>query len=136
MRRLEQPDVSWRIALFIGFVLALLLLLLRTWQLAYLAGFVAGMLCARAKRAALIGGAGVALAWSGYLVFIFAFFPGQALSALTVEILGLGAGAWWLLPFLTIVLGLLVGAVGGLTGHAGAKLFLWSAPGAPESAKN
>lgn len=136
MKRFEAPRVEWRVAFFVTFVLALLLLLLRTWQLAYLAGFVAGMISQRARRAVLLGAAGVALAWLGYLGFVFATSPAAELSALTVQILGLDAGAWWLLPFLAVILGAVVGAVGGFTGYAGAQLFLWSKEPGAETAKD
>ncbi len=136
MKRFDPPRVNWRVAFLVTFVLALLLLLLRTWQLAYLAGFVAGLVSLRARRAVLLGAAGVAFAWLGYLAFVFATSPSADLAAITVQILGLDAGLWWLLPFLAVLLGALVGAVGGLTGHAGAQLFLWSRESAAETTKD
>lgn len=128
MAKIPQPTVSRRVVLLAVFALALVLLLTQTWQLAFLAGFVAGMLSPRARRAALFGAAGVAIAWTAYLVYLFALLPAQALSSLFVSILGLDAGLWWLLPFLTILLGALVGLAGALTGHTAANLFLWSEP--------
>ena len=134
MPKLPFPAVSARVAFLVAFVLALLLLLTRTWQLAFLAGFVGGML-ARPRRGFVIGTLGVGLAWAGYLVYLFAFTPAQALASLFLDILGAGAGAWWLLPLLTVVLGLLVGGVGGLVGQTSSRLFLWSEPPATEAPK-
>lgn len=125
MRRYPFPPVRARTVLLLAFVLAEALLLTGTWQFAFLAGFVAGMFSARLTRAALLGGLGVAAAWAAYLVYVFAVVPGAALAGLVGQIFGLGPGAWWFFTLLTLVLGLLVGAVGGLTGHAGAQLFLW-----------
>ncbi|OGS48564.1 MAG: hypothetical protein A3K68_05425 [Euryarchaeota archaeon RBG_16_68_13] len=126
MARLPRPAMDWRATFLLAFALGLVLLLLRTWQLAFLAGFVAGMIAPRASRAFLLGGTAVAFAWAGYLVYLFDFTPAGQASGLLVEILGLGAGLWWLPPLLSVGLGFLVGATGGLTGHFGARLFLWT----------
>ena len=134
MPKVPFPAVSARVAFLIAFVLALLLLLTRTWQLAFLAGFVGGML-ARPRRAFAIGALGVGLAWAGYLAYLFAFTPAQAVAGLFMDILGAGADAWWFLPLLTVVLGILVGGAGGLVGQTSARLFLWTeapATGAPK----
>jgi len=120
------PDWSVRIVFLATFAFAELLLLTGTWQLAYLAGFLAGMLSLRARRAILLGGVGVAVAWAAYLVYVFVAGQGLQLADLVGEILGVGKGAWWLLTVMTLVLGLLLGAVGGLTGYTASRLFLWA----------
>ncbi len=122
------PDWSVRIVFLATFALAELLLLTGTWQLGYLAGFLAGMLSLRARRALLLGGLGVAVAWAAYLVYVFVAGQGLQLADLVGQILGVGRGAWWLLTVMTLVLGLLLGAVGGLTGYTASRLFLWAEP--------
>jgi len=128
MPKLRFPDVSVRIVFLATFAFAELLLLTGTWQLAYLAGFLAGMLSARARRAVLLGALGVAVAWAAYLVYVFVLGQGLQLADLVGQILGVGRGAWWLLTVLTLILGILLGAVGGLTGYTASRLFLWQAP--------
>ena len=114
-----------------GFGLALLLLLTGTWQLAYLAGFLAGMLSTRARRAVLLGTIGVTLAWAAYLVYVFVLGKGFQLADLVGQILGAGSGSGWLLTLLTLILGAILGAVGGLTGYTASRLFLWQEPDLP-----
>ncbi len=126
---------AWKIFLS-GFVLALLLLLTGTWQLAYLAGFLVGILSMRARRALLLGALGVSTAWAAYLVYVFVAGQGLQLAELVGRVLGVGSSAWWLLLLMTLVLGVLLGAIGGLTGYTASRLFLWeSPPGAPETPK-
>lgn len=122
------PDWSVRVVFLATFAFAELLLLTGTWQLAYLAGFLAGMLSARARRALLMGGLGVAVAWAAYLVYVFVAGQGLQLADLVGQILGVGKGAWWLLTVLTLVLGFLLGTVGGFTGYTASRLFLWAEP--------
>jgi hypothetical protein len=130
------PDWNVRIVFLATFAFAELLLLTGTWQLAYLAGFLAGILSARARRAILLGGLGVAVAWAAYLVYVFVAGQGLQLANLVGEIFGVGKGAWWLLTALTLILGLLVGVVGGWTGYTASRLFLWAEPEAvPEAPK-
>lgn len=114
----------WKI-LLAGFVVALLLLLTGTWQLAYLSGFLVGILSLRARRALLLGALGVSTAWAAYLVYVFIAGQGLQLADLVGRILGVGSGSWWLLTMMTLVLGILLGAVGGLTGYTASRLFLW-----------
>jgi len=136
MARIAQPALSIGRNFLIGFLAAEVLLLTGTWQLAYLAGFLAGMFASRWGRAALLGALGVASAWAAYLAYVFAFGQGLPLANLVGAILGAGEGAWWLLTLLTIVLGALVGGVGGLTGYTSSRLFLWSArPKAADTTK-
>lgn len=130
MPRLRFPDYSPRVVFLATFLLAELLLLTGTWQLAYLAGFLAGILSSRIRRAALLGAAGVLVAWAAYLVYVFVLGAGLQLADLVGEILGLGGGSWWLLTVLTLLLGAILGAAGGVTGCTGARLFLWEEPGA------
>ena len=134
MSKLPFPAVGRRVAFLAGFALALILLLTGTWQLALLAGFLAGMFSPRGSLAALIGGVSVASAWAAYLLYVFVLGEGLPLANLVGEILGVGPGSWWLLTFLTLVLGLLVGAVGGLLGFTGSRLFLWEEPSAAAEA--
>lgn len=122
------PDWSVRIVFLATFAFAELLLLTGTWQLAYLAGFLAGMLSLTARRAILLGGLGVAVAWAAYLVYVFVAGQGLQLADLVGEILGVGKGAWWLLTLMTLLLGFLLGLVGGLTGYTASRLFLWAEP--------
>lgn len=126
--------MSVRVIFLAGFTLAELLLLTGTWQLAFLAGFLAGILSPKTSRAVLLGALCVATAWSAYLAYVFAVGRGLDLANLVGEVLGVGPGSWWLLTFLTILLGLLVGGVGGLTGYTGSRLFLWAEPAAPVDA--
>ncbi|OGS66571.1 MAG: hypothetical protein A3K59_09680 [Euryarchaeota archaeon RBG_19FT_COMBO_69_17] len=137
MTRPRLPELRLRTVFFLAFAAALLLLLARTWQLAFLAGFLAGMFSPRASRAVLFGGLGVALAWAAYLAYVYVVSPAAALSALVVEILGLDASMGFLVPVLTVLLGFLVGAVGGLVGYTGSRVFTWrlapSEPGAPKA---
>lgn len=130
MARLRFPDYSVRVVFLSTFLLAELLLLTGTWQLAYLAGFLAGMLSSRIRRAVLLGGAGVLVAWAAYLVYVFVAGAGLQLADLVGEILGVGGGAWWLLTLLTLFLGAVLGVVGGFTGCTAARLFLWEQPSA------
>ena len=130
MAKLPFPRIRARLTFLAGFALAEILLLTGTWQLAFLAGFLAGMLSTRGSRAVLLGALSVAAAWVAYLLYVFVLGQGLALANLVGEILGVGAGSWWLLSALTVILGLLVGAVGGLTGYAGSRLFLWEEPAA------
>ncbi len=136
MARIPFREFSaWKILLS-GFVLALLLLLTGTWQLAYLAGFLVGILSLRARRALLLGALGVSTAWAAYLVYVFVAGQGLQLANLVGEVLGVGSGSWWLLTLLTLVLGILLGAVGGLTGSTASRLFLWEvAPAVPDAPK-
>ncbi len=136
MRRVPFPDLHVRIVFLSGFLLAALLLLTGTWQLAYLAGFLAGVLSPRMRRAALLGALGVSTAWAAYLVYVFVAGQGFQLASLVGRIFGLGDGAWWLLTLLTLVLGILLGAVGGITGYTASRLFVWEAAApAPEAPK-
>lgn len=128
MAKPKFPDWSVRIVFLATFAFAEVLLLTGTWQLAYLAGFLAGMLSARARRAVLLGGLGVAVAWAAYLVYVFVAGQGLQLAELVGAILGVGKGGWWLLTILTLFLGILLGAVGGFTGYTASRLFLWAAP--------
>ncbi len=128
MPRPAFPDWSVRIVFLATFAAAEVLLLTGTWQLAYLAGFLGGMLCPKARRAMLLGGLGVAVAWAAYLVYVFVLGQGLQLADLVGQILGVGPGAWWLLTLMTLILGLLLGAVGGLTGYTASRLFLWAEP--------
>ncbi len=130
MPRLRFPDYSVRVVFLASFLLAELLLLTGTWQLAYLAGFLAGILSLHIRRAVLVGGTGVLVAWAAYLVYVFLAGAGLQLADLVGEILGVGNGAWWLLTVLTLFLGALLGMVGGFTGCTAARLFLWETPGA------
>lgn len=128
MAKLPFPRIHARVTFLAGFALAEVLLLTGTWQLAFLAGFLAGMLSTRGSRAVLLGALSVAAAWVAYLLYVFVLGQGLALANLVGEILGTGAGSWWLLSLMTVILGLLVGAVGGLTGYTGSRLFLWEEP--------
>lgn len=134
MPRRPFPELSARIVYVSGFLAAELLLLTGTWQLAYLAGFLVGILSERPARAALLGALSVSTAWAAYLVYVFAAGKGLQLAGLMGAIFGLGAGAWWLLTLLTLVLAIVLGAVGGVTGCTGSRLFLWEAPSAPPDA--
>ncbi len=128
MPRLPFPEFSVRVVFLSTFLLAELLLLTGTWQLAYLAGFLAGILSSRIRRALILGAAGVVVAWAAYLVYVFVAGAGLQLANLVGQILGVGPGSWWLLTFLTLILGGLLGAVGGMTGCTAARLFLWESP--------
>ncbi len=137
MPRLRFPDYSVRIVYLSGFVAAELLLLTGTWQLAYLAGFLVGLLSTKMGRAALLGALAVSTAWAAYLAYVFAAGSGFQLASLVGDIFGLGSGAWWLLTVLTLFLGILLGAVGGITGYTGSRLFLWETPAAaPDAPKS
>jgi hypothetical protein len=125
------PDVPVRVVFLVGFAAAELLLLTGTWQLAYLAGFLAGILSTRARRAVVLGALGVSTAWAAYLVYVFVAGSGFQLASLVGDVLGAGADAWWLLTLMTLVLGILLGAVGGLTGYTASRLFLWETPALP-----
>lgn len=130
MARLRFPDYGVRVVFLATFLLAELLLLTGTWQLAYLAGFLAGMLSSHIRRAILLGATGVLVAWAAYLVYVFVAGAGLQLANLVGEILGVGGGAWWLLTILTLLLGAILGAAGGFTGCTAARLFLWEEPAA------
>ncbi len=130
MARLRFPDYGVRVVFLATFLVAELLLLTGTWQLAYLAGFLAGILSSRIRRAVLLGATGVLVAWAAYLVYVFVAGAGLQLANLVGEILGVGRGAWWLLTILTLVLVAILGAVGGFTGCTAARLFLWEPPAA------
>ncbi len=130
MPRLRFPDFGVRIVFLSAFLLAELLLLTGTWQLAYLAGFLAGMLSSRVLRGVILGAAGVLVAWAAYLVYVFVAGAGFQLANLVGEILGVGSGSWWLLTVMTLLLGAILGAAGGATGCLAARLFLWEAPAA------
>ncbi len=137
MPRLHYREYGIRIVFLATFLLAELLLLTGTWQLAYLAGFLAGMLSLRIRRAFLLGAAGVLVAWAAYLVYVFVAGAGLQLADVVGGIFGLGGGAWWLLTVLTLLLGALLGAAGGFTGCTAARLFLWEEPAAtPEAPKS
>lgn len=137
MPRVPFPDLSVRIVFLSGFVLAEVLLLTGTWQLAFLAGFVAGMLSARIRRALVVGATSVLVAWAAYLVYVFVAGAGLQLADLVGDVLGAGTGSWWLLTVMTLLLGAILGAAGGFTGCTAARLFLWEptepAPEAPKS---
>lgn len=130
MPRLKFPDPSVRVVFLATFALAALLLLAGTWQFAYLAGFLGGILSSRIRRAVVLGALGVSTAWAAYLVYVFVAGQGLQLAGLVGDILGAGREAWWLLTLMTLVLGILLGAVGGLTGCTASRLFLWE-PSAP-----
>ncbi len=130
MPRLRFPDFGVRIVFLSAFLLAELLLLTGTWQLAYLAGFLAGMLSSRVLRGVVLGAAGVLVAWAAYLVYVFLAGAGLQLANLVGEILGVGSGSWWLLTVMTLLLGAILGAAGGATGCTAARLFLWEPPAA------
>lgn len=137
MRRWPFPDLSAWTPFLLGFLAAEFLLLTGTWQLAWIAGFVAGMFSARMRKAVLLGALAVGTAWAAYLAYVFATAQGLQLADLAGRILGMGAGAWWLLTAMTLLLGILVGVAGALAGYAGSRLFIWSeAPAAPESPKD
>lgn len=75
-------------------------------------------------------------AWAAYLVYVFVAGQGYQLAELVGRILGIGAGAWWLLTLLTLVLAILLGAAGGFTGYTASRLFVWATPpAAPEVPK-
>ena len=134
--RLRFQEFSVRLVFLSGFLLALLMLLTGAWQLAYLAGFLVGMLSTRLRRAVLLGALSVSTAWAAYLVYVFIAGQGLQLADLVGQILGVGPGGWWLLTVLTLLLGILLGAVGGMTGYTGSRLFLWEVPtAAPEAPK-
>ncbi len=135
MARIRFPDLSTRVVFLSAFILALLMLFTGTWQLAYLAGFLAGMLSARIRRAVILGATSVLVAWAAYLVYVFVAGAGLQLANLVGEILGVGGGSWWLLTVMTLLLGALLGAAGGVTGCTAARLFLWEPPaGEPPAA--
>lgn len=137
MARLRFPDYNVRIVFLATFLFAEVLLMTGTWQLAFLAGFLAGILSSRIRRAMLVGAAGVMVAWAAYLVYVFVAGEGLQLANLVGEVLGVGAGAWWLLTVLTLLLGAILGALGALTGCTGARLFLWEEPAAaPDAPKS
>lgn len=129
MKRFPCPRVAPYARILLAFLLAELILLTGTWQLAFLAGFVSGMFSRKARWAFLFGGGGVLLAWAAYLAYAFVAGAGGAVASLVGSILGIGGP--WLLTGLTLVLGLLVGGVGGLAGSTGAALFLWELPPLP-----
>lgn len=93
-----------------------------------------GLLSSRVRRAVLLGALAVSTSWAAYLVYVFVFGQGLQLADLVGQILGVGAEAWWLLTVLTLVLGILLGALGALTGYTGSRLFLWEAPAAAAEA--
>lgn len=139
MPHLPFREFSVRVVFLSAFLLAELLLLTGTWQLAYLAGFLAGILSSRAVRAMIVGAAGVLVAWAAYLVYVFLAGAGLQLANLVGQILGVGSGSWWLLTVMTLLLGAILGAIGGLTGCTAARLFLWEFPAAatePEAPKS
>ena len=129
MARIRFPDLGTRVVFLSAFILAELVLFTGTWQLAYLAGFLAGMLSPRIRRAVVLGATSVLVAWAAYLVYVFVEGAGLPLADLVGQILGVGAGAWWLLTVMTLLLGTLLGAAGGFTGCTAANLFLWERPG-------
>ncbi len=133
MPRLRFPEFSVRVSFLAAFLLAELLLLTGTWQLAYLAGFLAGVLSSRIRRGMIVGAAGVLVAWAAYLVYVFILGEGLKLADLVGQILGAGTGSWWLLTVLTLLLGAILGAVGGFTGCISARLFLWQPPETAEA---
>ncbi len=136
MRRIPFPDLQVRVVFLSGFLVAAALLLTGTWQLAYLAGFLVGVLSLRLKRAVLLGALSVSTAWAAYLVYVFVAGQGLQLADLVGNIFGVGRDAWWLLTLLTLVLGILLGAVGGMTGYTASRLFVWEAAiPAPEAPK-
>jgi len=128
MPKLRFPELSAGFVFLSAFALSELLLLTGTWQLAYLAGFLAGILSSRARWAIVLGALGVSTAWAAYLVYVFVLGSGLQLANLVGNILGVGGDAWWLLTLLTLVLGILLGAVGGFTGFTASRLFLWEPP--------
>lgn len=136
MARIPMREFSVRTVFLAGFLTALLLLLTGTWQFAYLAGFLVGILSSRVRRAILLGALGVSTAWAAYLVYVFVAGQGFQLATLVGNILGIGSDAWWLLTLLTLVLGILLGAIGGFTGCTASRLFLWEVPtAAPDAPK-
>ena len=128
MARIRFPDVGTRVVFLSAFIVAELVLFTGTWQLAYLAGFLAGMLSLRIRRAVILGATSVLVAWAAYLVYVFVEGAGLSLADLVGQILGAGAGAWWLLTVMTLLLGAVLGAAGGFTGCTAARLFLWEQP--------
>lgn len=136
MKRYPFPTLRPRVIGLLAFVVAEGFLVTGTWQFAFLAGFVAGMFSPRSWRAVALGGFGVAAAWAAYLAYVFVTSPAAPLASLVGTILGVGADAWWFLTSLTLVLGFLLGAVGGLTGYTASRLFLWEeAPAGAEAPK-
>ena len=137
MPRIRFPDLDTRVVFLSAFIVAELVLFTGTWQLAYLAGFLAVMLSARIRRAVILGAASVLVAWAAYLVYVFVEGAGLQLADLVGAILGVGAGAGSPLPVRTCRLGPPPGAGGGFTGGTAARLVLWepaaSAPEAPKS---
>ena len=135
MARIPFPDLSTRVVFLSAFIVAELVLFTGTWQLAYLAGFLAGILSPRIRRAVVLGATSVLVAWAAYLVYVFLEGAGLQLADLVGAILGAGAGAAWLLTAMTLLLGLLLGAAGGFTGCTAARLFLWELPAEEPPAK-
>lgn len=121
---------AWNTVLFSVFLLAIVLVYTGIWQLAFVAGYVGGFLGKRGRRDFALGFLGVAFAWGGHLVWVYAFAQGGAVASLLAEILGLSAGAGVVVPILTLLIGGIVGGLGALLGAYAGQLTLPRAPDA------
>ncbi len=123
--RRAQPA---NVVLFVAFALAAVLVWTGVWQLVFLAGYVAGFLAKRPRRAVSLGFLGGAFGWGAHVAWFYLERPGGALASLFAEILGL-AGAGIAVALITVLIGGLVAGLGGLVGAYAGQLAYPPSPG-------
>lgn len=121
---MRRPRLSARLLLPLTILLGFLLTLASTWQLVVVAAVLAGVLSPSLRRAIVVGAGGVIVAWALLLLWQAAVGPVATVSALLGAILGLTSAAPILPIVLTLVLGGVLGAGGGMVGAGLARLWV------------
>lgn len=98
------------------FIFALIFVFTPLWQLSILASFIGGLFYNKMNKGALIGLAGVALAWSIYMVIevlstnVYALF--DQVGGIILDLIGYG----WVFILVLILIGAILGTLGGSFG--------------------
>ena len=97
--------------------LTMLLTLIPVWQLIVIPGIVVGFFNKQLRYAVLSGLTGVTLSWLIYMIVAIATRNTFAILEQIGELM-VGSGFGWLIFFIVLIIGLIMGALGGGIGYS------------------
>jgi hypothetical protein len=123
MRKLDDifPNLGFMKALIVVIVLAIALELSGAWITMLIAGAFGGLFTRKTSHAFLVGLLGVGLAWGVLFLYLSMTAQAMAIANIFIGLLGLH-GMGWLVFFVSILIGALLGGFGGLLGRSLAEV--------------